>query len=163
MIKKILAVMAAVMLAASARAQVFIGGNIGLSVGSGGSGVGINIAPEIGYHVNQYLTVGGLLSYQSRYNTFGATPYLRFNFVTIGDRVRLFVAATAPMRFAHEYRSFGANVRPGLTIRVAEKMALMVHVGTFGYQYVNSAGSISSGWIARLNSDNISVGFCIDL
>ena len=161
--KRILLVSALLLCTICAKGQIILGGQIGLTPGRDGNGIGINIAPEIGYSFNRYLTAGAYLSYQSRYNTFGATPYLRCNIVTFGGIVRLFATATAPMRFASMYKSFGANIRPGVSVRVANNLSLMAHIGTFGYLYTDSAGVISSGWIARLNSENISLGFCFDI
>lgn len=146
-----------------ADAQVFVGGHIGLTPGRDGSGIGVNLAPEVGYVVNNSFTVGGFASYQSRYSSFGLTPYVRWNFVSFADRLRFFLSAMVPLRFSADYQSYGFNIRPGLSLLVAERVSLVAHIGTFGYSWVKSGSSVSSGWLARLDGDSISIGFCFSL
>ena len=83
--KKITLAVLLLSIALCARAQIYVGGNIGLSTSSGSDRIGIVIAPEIGYSFNQYLTVGTFLSYRSLQNTFGVTPYLRSNLCNVKD------------------------------------------------------------------------------
>ena len=147
--KKLLIVIITSLFAVSAHAQLYVGGNIGLTSGRDGTGIGINIAPELGY--------------QSRYNTFGVTPYFRWNIVAFADRLRLFLSATAPMRFTEEYQSYGFNFRPGFSVFLGNGLSLMAHIGTFGYAYTKYATYSTSGWLARVDGDSISVGVCVDL
>lgn len=149
--------------ATGAKAQIILGGSIGFTPGRDGTGIGINLAPEIGYSFNDKIAAGGYISYQSRYNSFGITPYARWHFVGIGNRVRLFLCATAPMRFSSGYQSYGLNVRPGLTIRIADNVGIMAHIGTFGYNWEVSNNQMNSYWLARVNGDNISIGFCVGI
>ena len=161
--KKLLIVIITSLFAVSAHAQLYVGGNIGLPSGRDGTGIGINIAPELGYYINDHFNVGGFLSYQSRYNTFGVTPYFRWNIVAFADRLRLFLSATAPMRFTGEYQSYGFNFRPGFSVFLGNGLSLMAHIGTFGYAYTKYATYSTSGWLARVDGDSISVGVCVDL
>ena len=161
--KKLLIIIASVLIAQSLSAQIIVGGNIGITSGANGNGIGVNIAPEIGYNVLPNLALGSYFSYQSRYNSFGVTPYVRWHFVSLGNRVRLFLATTVPMRFREGYQSYGVNVRPGITISLADRIALQAHIGTFGYCYEKSGLDVSSYWLARVNGDNISIGFCIGI
>lgn len=153
---------AALLFSYNAHAQLILGGNIGLSV-AGDNRVGINIAPEVGYAINPYFTMGGLISYQSLYNTFGITPYVRTTPVSIKDIVRLHLSLTAPMRFAGSYQSYQLDVRPGISVRISGNVWIMAHIGAFGYEWVHNGAASSSGWIARVNGDTINIGFCIGL
>lgn len=150
-------------LALSAKAQVYVGGNIGLAVSGADNRVGINISPEAGYHFNRYFTAGGSISYQSLYNTFGITPYVRGNFGYIQDRVHFFVALTAPMRFAADYQSYSGYLRPGISVRVAEGVWIMAHIGAFGYSYVRSGDQSAKGWVAKVDANTVNIGFCFNL
>ena len=156
--KRTLILLAVLMLCIPSFARVYVGGHIGIS--TSGDRIGINVAPEVGYRINNSFDVGGLLSYQSLYSTFGVTPYARWHFVSFGDRVNMFIEANTPMRFANNYQSYGFIVRPGVTVRLSDNVWLMGKVGRFGYEYVKSGDIISSGWLARLNGDSITIGFC---
>ena len=161
--RKVLLTLTALCLLASvsAKAQIYIGGHLGLD--SNGDRIGINIAPDVGYAVNPYLTVGGNISYQSLYNTFGLTPYARCNAVTIANRVRFYAEATFPMRFSEGYSNFNAFLRPGVAVRVADTIWLMATIGAFGYSWVNSGNLSSSSWIAKVDANTVSIGFFIGL
>lgn len=54
--KKLLIVIITSLFAVSAHAQLYVGGNIGLTSGRDGTGIGINIAPELGYAYTKYAT-----------------------------------------------------------------------------------------------------------
>lgn len=146
-----------------ANAQVYVGGNVGITSGRDGYGIGVYIAPEVGYRINDTFTVGGTMSYRSAYSSFGVTPYARWHFVTLGDVVGLFVSANAPMRFTADSQAYGLTVRPGATVRIADRVSLIAHIGSFGYSWTRVGDQRSSGWIARLDGDSISIGFCFSI
>lgn len=144
-------------------AQVYVGGNVGITSGRDGVGIGVYIAPEVGYCINDSFTVGGTLSYRSSYNSFGVNPYSRWHFVSLGDVVRLFVSVNAPMRFYADTQVYGLTVRPGATVRIADRVSLIAHIGSFGYSWAKVGDQRSSGWVARLDGDSISIGFCFSI
>ena len=148
-----------------AEAQIYIGGNIGLSTSSSGndSRIGIVIAPEIGYDISPNFTVGANISYRSLKNSFGISPYLRGYLLNIQDRFRLFMAFQAPFNFSNGYQSYGAFLRPGMTFRVADGVWMMAHIGAFGYSYTKDRGVGGGKWSARVNSNTISIGFCFSI
>ena len=156
-ILRIFLILALQLMPVMAGAQIYIGGHIGLA--TSGDRVGINLAPEIGYGVNQYLTVGGNISYQSLQNIFGVTPYARFNFLTLGNFARLYAEATAPMRFASSYQNYNLFLRPGVSLRLGDSVWLMATIGAFGYSWLKSDGVRSDGWVARVDGNTISLGF----
>ena len=160
MTKKISLLALLLCIAVCAEAQIYIGGNIGLSTSSrSDSQIGIVIAPEIGYRVNPRLTVGGALSYRSLQNSFGITPYVRGYLFNFQNLVSIFLSAQAPVRFSTNYQSYGAYIRPGLSLRIAPGAWMTVHIGAFGYAYTRSGGVGSGSWDARVNSDTINIGF----
>lgn len=144
-----------------AGAQIYVGGHIGLA--TDGDKLGVNLAPEVGYGVNQYLTVGGNISYHSLYNTFGVTPYARLHFLTLGNIARLYAEATAPMRFASGYQNYNLFLRPGVSLRLGDSVWLMATIGAFGYSWYNSGGVRSDGWYAKVDGNTVSIGFCFGI
>ena len=148
--------------AVCARAQVYLGGNIGLATSSD-QRIGVVIAPEIGYSINQHITVGGTISYRSIQNSFGITPYLRGDLIDIRNVLRIFISAQAPCRFTSGYQSYGAFLRPGISVRLAESVWLQAHIGAFGYSYTRSNGTGYGGWYARVNSNTVNLGFCFGI
>lgn len=150
-------------IAVCAQAQIYVGGNIGITTSSSDSRVGVVIAPEVGYNINPNFTVGGTLSYRSLQNSFGLTPYLRGYLCNIQDRFRIFLSLQAPLRFAFDYQSYGAYLRPGVSFRIGDGVWMMAHIGALGYSYTRSGGVGSGGWSAQLNSNTINIGFCFGL
>ena len=146
-----------------AAAQLNVGGHIGLTKRSGGSAVGINIAPDIGFRFNDYLTVGGLISYRSLNNRFGIMPYLRCHLLPSGWPVRAFLTTQVPITFGREYFSTGVNFRPGISVKVSGAAWIYAHIGTFGYRFTNSSSRNDTGWFGALNMDNIDLGVCFKL
>lgn len=151
-------------IAFSAEARIFIGGNIGLATSSGSdSRLGIIIAPEIGYNINQNFTVGGMLSYRSLQNSFGITPYMRGYLCNIQDKFCLFLSFQVPCSFSSGYESYGAYLRPGFSFRVNENVWLTAHIGAFGYSFTRSGGVGNGGWSARINSNTVNIGFSFNI
>lgn len=165
--RKIILVLLMLGFALSAKAQLYVGGNLGLSISSGTSGngnrFGVVIAPEVGYRFNPHLTVGGTLSYRSLQNSFGITPYLRGDLVNIKDVFYLFLSFQTPLRFSSGHQSFAAYIRPGLSFRIAENVLMTAHVGAFGYSYTVNQGIGKGDWSARVNTNTINIGFCFSL
>lgn len=151
-------------IALSSRAQIYVGGNIGLAASSSGDArIGVVIAPEIGYSISPYLTVGGFLSYRSLQNSFGITPYLRGNLCNIQDAFRVFLSVQAPCRFTSGYQSYGVFIRPGASVRVSQGVWLTAHIGAFGYSYTVSGGVRYGEWSAEVNANTINIGFCFNI
>ena len=84
--KKILLSLAALALAATMKAQVWIGGEVGFTTnhtnGSGHTALELNIAPDIGYTLSDNFSVAIALGYSHTSNgvprTEGTVPIVRF-------------------------------------------------------------------------------------
>jgi len=158
--KLLLVIIAVVSVAFPARGQLYLGGGIGFGSDSQNKFM-VRIAPEIGYWVNNTLTVGGRLSYQSGNNVFGVDPYIRLNILNYDSPIRLLATGHVPMTFASQYFSCGVFLQPGLSIRVSDSARLEFHIGNFGWRTTNSNGFIRSGWEATVNGNNISIGVVV--
>lgn len=151
--------------AVCAKAQLYVGGNLGLSTSStdNETKLGVVIAPEIGYSFNSYFAIGSTVSYRSLQNTFGVSPYLRANVVNIMDVVRIYLTLQAPMHFASGYQSYGAFLRPGASVKVGPRVWIMTYLGAFGFSYTRTQTMEYQGWSGRLNANTVDIGFCFDL
>ena len=143
--------------------KVYVGGGIGIGIGSGSNGLSVNISPDIAYRASDNFVVGGQLSYRTGYNRIAFIPYARWHFMPMEGVVSVFLSATAPCEFAHEYSSVGFRFRPGLSVRVSDNLYLYAYVGSFGYSSVWESGLRSGNWVARLDGNSINLGFCIAL
>lgn len=57
--KKIMIVAVAMLMAFTAKAQIYVGGNVGLDASSGY--FGLKVLPEVGYNINDKMSVGAVL------------------------------------------------------------------------------------------------------
>ena len=140
----------------SAGAQISLGGSIGLRIRD--SRLALNLSPDIGYRINSSMVVGTSLSYYTGADRFGVSPYYRWMFLPIGNTLRLFVTASAPMWFGSDYRSIGAIVRPGAAIRLVDMAYLAIHIGAFGFNSVTTSAGRTSGWVGQMDRDSVSIG-----
>ena len=159
--KKFAIGLAFLLMSVCASAQIDLGGNIGIRVID--ARVVVNISPDIAYRINNSMVVGTYLSYYTGVERFGVTPYYRWMFCPIGNDIRLFVSASAPMWFGSDYRSIGAIVRPGLSWRLAGNAYVAAHIGAFGYNSVTTSDGRSSSWVGQLDRDTVNVGLYFSL
>jgi len=161
--KKLLFVfVAALCFSFTAKAQLILGGGIGFGTTSDNK-FSVYIAPEVGYHVSNYFSVGGKLSYQSGNNVFGIDPYVRGHFFKPAGLIRVMATVHAPFKFASNYFSCGCYFQPGISIRVANKARLELHVGAFGWGKVQSGDYVKSGWEAVVNGNTVTLGVVFDI
>ena len=98
--KKIMMTLAALAVAATMNAQVYVGGGIGFTTASndGNSATNFKIIPEIGYNLDENLAVGisfGYAQNETKINgvkttnkEFEISPYLRYTFLKL-DKVNV--------------------------------------------------------------------------
>lgn len=159
--KRFAIILAFLLVTFSASAQFNIGGNIGLRIRD--SRLVLNISPDFGYRLNDSMVVGTYISYYTGADRFGVTPYYRWLFYPIGNNLKLFVTASAPMWFGEDYTSYGAIIRPGAAWRLAGRAYLAAHVGAFGYNMVKTSSGTSSGWVGQLDRDTVNIGLYFNL
>ena len=156
--KKIMMTLAAVCVAATMNAQVYVGGSLGFN--SKHSGVAdknyttFTIAPEVGYTLSDKFAVGvalgftsgDMLTYQDK---FGATytgkatafeikPYARYTFAKL-DNFSFFVDGAVWYGNANlknvdvKYNEYGIALEPGIAYNVNDKISLVAHIGSLGF------------------------------
>lgn len=155
--KKIMMTLAAVAVAATMNAQVWVGGELGFKSshnnGSEDTQKTFDIAPEIGYNLDDNFSVAIKLGYSYsdaldwdevlgttnifgsyRTNAFSIKPYIRYTFVKAGN-FSAFVDGGLNYTTMHAQGAdnnlnvFGAFVTPGIAYAVSDKVGLVAHLG----------------------------------
>ena len=159
--KKIMMTLAAVCVAATMNAQVYVGGEIGFETTSqdGVSNSSLTLMPEIGYNLDENWAVGisfgfGQVSRDvtttvtNGQNTTTVTatqkdkrfiinPYARYTFLKL-DKVNVFI--DGGLSYAHydnagsKNNQFGIGVRPGVAVNLNDKLSFVSHFGWLGYK-----------------------------
>ncbi len=174
--KKIIALAVAALLGVAAFAQDwYIGGRYGVS-GTKGQGLGISIAPDIGYCLTDNIYVGAILGFDNQYATFtrglngdyslgiGETawefcPYVRYIPWSDGP-VNLFVDGCLDIFGGKElntlsgalepYTGFNFVVCPGLSIDLSERFSVDFTLGMFGYNPDENTFGFNVGGITEI-------------
>lgn len=151
--KKIMMTLAAVCVAATMSAQVYVGGGVGFQTTSQGdyTNTVIKLVPEIGYNLDENWAVGIALAYGHTKNSvevsgvetsvktdvFGINPYARYTFAKF-DKINLFV--DGGLEYVHtksgddKNNTFSIGFKPGVAVNLNEKLSFVAHVGFLGYQ-----------------------------
>ena len=163
--KKIFMTMAAMVISASASAQVYIGGCAGLaSVKQGKADAKMHYAlvPEIGYEFNKNWEAGLTIGYEGvedGLNTFELAPYARYTFCNT-KLVDLFLEGT--MGYAHvggngaDADIFEVGLKPGLKLNLSDHVSFVTKVGFFGYQK-NDFSNVQK-WGMDVDATNVTFG-----
>ena len=160
--KKILATLVLIVSAAfSSKAQILIGGNLGIGNSPDG-GLSLYIAPDVSYRVSNNFIAGGQFYYRTGYERVGVTPYARWHILPLGSSAfSIFLSATAPCEFYGGGATVSIRFRPGLTFRINESVYLVANIGYTGYSWtIADSRVVSSGWYSKFNGDSINIGFC---
>ena len=150
--------LAAVAVAATMNAQVYVGGSLGFETTShdGDTNSRLTLIPEIGYNLDENWAVGIAFGYGQTKNTeevtvggttaevsvtnkkFVINPYARYTFAKF-DKVNVFV--DGGLEYAHydnggsKSNAFGLGVRPGVAVNLNDKLSFVSHFGWLGYKY----------------------------
>ena len=152
--KKIMMTLAALAVAATMNAQVYVGGTVGFKSVShdGESASAFTIAPELGYNLDENLAVGIALGYSSTdmtidaagnvtklaksVNTFSINPYVRYTFVKL-DKVNFFadgiVSYSSRGNSDRKVNTFGLGVQPGVAVNLNDNVSFVAKLGQIGY------------------------------
>ena len=177
--KKIMMTLAAVAVAATMNAQVYLGGGVGFQTSSydGNSETYFTILPEIGYNLDENWAVGITLGYgeaktkvkeggftvSEKVKSFEIAPYARYTFAKF-DKVNLFVDGT--VGYKHEdfagtkTNTFAVGLKPGVAVNLNEKISFVAHVGFLGYENekVKDADKSLNTFGVGLDGSNLSFG-----
>ena len=168
--------LAAVAVAATMNAQVYLGGGIGFQTSSydGNSDTYFTIMPEIGYNLDENWAVGMTVGYgenklkikgagTSKVKSFMIAPYARYTFAKF-DKVNLFVDGTVGYKHENEdgtkINTFGIGLKPGVAVNLNDKLSFVAHVGFLGYENEKVKGDSKStnSFGLDLSGNNLSFG-----
>ena len=175
--KRSLLFLSAILVSVSLEAQVqrspsYLGGDFGISVGSGRTS--IVVYPELGWRVGDNLYAGvqaGFGYYEnSSYSDFsvGVIPHLRYYWY-IYNRFGLSAEAGAALRLTRRsgydalIRSFDIGIRPGAVIPLGPRFAVTLQVGFLGYESDRYGDTVDGRWGFRLQNNDFRVGFLMNL
>lgn len=165
--KKIFMSMAAMLVALSASAQVYVGGGIGIGsakIGDGDSRMSYKFAPEIGYDFNKNWDAGlsfGWTGLEGGQHTFEIAPYARYTFMH-SKLVNLFIEGT--VGYGHvggngedtDVYEFG--FKPGLSVNLSDHVSFITKVGFLGYQQTEVDGVKLKQWGFDLDGTKVTFG-----
>ena len=150
----------AILVAANLSAQVYVGGGVGVHVGTGAWGGNVrnyggnvkvtenshvSIAPEIGYAFNDWLSMGTSVSFLWKtpdVNQFTVTPYVRGT-LPLGDHLGLFLDVLySYCRDKREDHSSNmmAGLAPGIKIPITPRCGLTSRLAFIGLEYIPLTG-----------------------
>ena len=150
--KKILMTLAAVAVAATMNAQVWVGGELGYTtshkVGNKTTDKVLSIKPEVGYNLSDKFAVAVALGYSyasslkdddlnitfNHVNTWAINPSLRYTFVKVGNFSAFLdggieFASQHAKGYKKNLSTFGVSVKPGIAYNVSDKVTLVAHLG----------------------------------
>ena len=156
--KKIFMTLAAVCVAATMNAQVYVGGGLGLTSTSqdGSTNTKVKLMPEIGYSLNDSWAIGVAFGYaeneqsvttnnitvSAKNKAFEVNPYVRYTFAKL-DKVNLFLDGS--VGYMHEdpaagnkVNTFGLGIKPGIAVNLNDKLSFVAHAGFLGWQNVKA-------------------------
>jgi len=121
----------------SANAQVWIGGGLGAEINDAVKRV--NVAPEIGYNINNQWTIALGADYTFNKVT-GTTnklflePYVRYVGGTIGKKFSLFCDLTGDFGLV-DAGGYAVMLRPGIAWAATEQFTAAFRLGKIGYDH----------------------------
>ncbi len=171
--KKIYMTLVAVMIAVCASAQVYVGGNVGISsvdVDGADNETYYKLLPEVGYKFNDDWAAGVMFGWSKgaidlgsisvgATQTFEINPYARYTFFH-SKVVNLFCDGG----FGYKHYNGTANqwsigLKPGIEVKI-NKFSLVAHVGFLGWEQIKGIddGPKASEWGINLDGNNITFG-----
>lgn len=176
--KKIFAIAVLALAAASASAQAYIGGSLGLTRNTTKNETNFTLAPEVGYYLNSTWAIGTTVEYSYtnnngfKTNIGGIAPYASYTFFrAVDNRLNLFVDGTFTLGFGkakdEDFESdtvfiWNIGFRPGVSFNITKNFSLATHLGFLGYEGANDAGKVAGNdekFGFDFSSMNLTFGF----
>ena len=165
--KKIVIFLFVVMIALSIKAQIYVGGTVGLWHNEDADATSFALSPEIGYNLNEKWAVGGILNFVHtkvdgiKANAFALAPYARYSFYE-NKIVRLFIDgglgfSTKKIKEHDSVNGFDIGFKPGIAIKLNDKFSLIGKCGFLGYRDDYVVGD--NGYGFAFTSEDLSFGF----
>lgn len=172
--KKFFITLAAIAIAVSTSAQVYVGGNVGLSrAKSDGADAKTqySLLPEVGYNINNDWAIGTEFGwtkgstndlYTDEVRTFEIAPYARYTFFH-SRLVNAFFDGT--ISYGHVNATadlYTLGLKPGIAVNLTRKLSFVAHIGFFGYKEIDYKDNIKAPdtnvWGVNLDGNNVKFG-----
>ncbi len=172
--------LAAAVIAVSASAQVYVGGNAGIAstkIAGQDSKTTYKVLPEIGYKINGDWAVGTVVGWgkgnpvtiedaDAAVGTFEVAPYVRYTALH-SKVVDLFVDGG----FSYKHYNGTGNewtvgLKPGVAFNVNKSVSVVAHVGFVGYKTYKPSydhAKSSNAWGVDLDGNNLTLGVLVNL
>lgn len=131
--KLIITLFAILAMTFSAKAQLYVGGSVGLGVVSvsGTSNSSWSLAPEVGYNFSEKIAAGASLELQGSPVSWTVNPYFRWKFAKVGKATFLsdFMASIGG---AGSSLIWGLSANPGVAFELTDKVSLVTRFAAIG-------------------------------
>lgn len=165
--KKIVLFLFVVMIALSVKAQVYVGGTVGIWHNSDAESTSFTISPEIGYNFNEKWAIGGNIGFayskldDAKFTAFAIAPYARYSYYE-NKIVRLFIdggvgVSTYKEEDHDSVTGFEIGLKPGIAVKLNSKFSLIAKCGFLGYR--DDYMTLENGAGLALTSEDLSFGF----
>lgn len=173
--KKLFMTLAAAVIAVSASAQVYVGGNVGIAstkIAGQDSKTTYKVLPEIGYKLNQDWAIGTVIGWgkgtpveienaDAAVGTFEVAPYVRYTALHT-KVVDLFVDGGASYKhYNGTGNEWSVGLKPGVALNVNKNVSIVAHVGFVGYKNYKPSyegAKSSNAWGVDLDGNNLTLG-----
>lgn len=173
--KKLFMTLAAAVIAVSASAQVYLGGNVGIAstkIAGHDAQTTYKVLPEIGYKINKDWAIGTVVGWgkgtpveiedaEHAIGTFEVAPYVRYTALHT-KMVDLFVDGG----FSYKHYNGTGNewtvgLKPGIALNFNKNVSLVAHAGFVGYKYYKPSydhAKSSNAWGVDFDTNNLTLG-----
>ncbi len=173
--KKLFMTLAAAVIAVSASAQVYLGGNAGIAstkIAGQDSKTTYKVLPEIGYKFNQDWAIGTVVGWgkgtpvtiedaDHATGTFEVAPYVRYTALHT-KMVDLFVDGGFSYKHYNDTgNEWTVGLKPGVALNFNKNVSLVAHVGFVGYKTYKPSyehAKSSNAWGVDLDGNNLTLG-----
>lgn len=176
--KFFMTLIAAVAVAASANAQVYVGGNVGIAsnkLGNADAETTYKVLPEIGYNINNDWAIGTVIGWgkgnpvsiengATAAKYFTVQPYVRYTPVKT-KYVNLFLdGGFGYTHFNGAGNQWEFGVKPGIAVNLNQKVSFVAHIGFLGYKeykpksYGDYSPKSNNAWGLDLDGNNVTFG-----
>ena len=147
--KKIYLTLVALVMTVAASAQVFVGGEVGFWRNTDDNHTTFNVAPQIGYNLNNEWALGIEIGYEHDYkkgwktNGVGVAPFARYTAGKVGPVALIFDGGfgfnTYSVKYKdndsdESYNSWEIGIKPGVKVSLAKNVDFIASLGFFGYR-----------------------------
>lgn len=171
--KFLMTVIAAVLVAVSADAQVYVGGSLGIAGNdyNGNTTTSYKFVPEVGYNFNQNWAAGVAFGWagetEGNAKSVEVNPYVRYTFLH-SKYVNVFCDGS--FGYTHQYDAgqdadlFSVGLRPGVAVNLTKRLSFVTHAGFLGWNQTknNNNNAKVSHYGLDLDGNNLTFGLYLN-